>query len=85
MSSGPIGATKLNRDVRGLCEAAGVVPSATLHSLRHSIATHLSAGGMTLEAVAKFLGHRHTKSTQVYVRLAAELGQDPSSGQTEDR
>lgn len=72
---GPIGAPKLNRDLRALCDEAGVAPTITLHSLRHSIATHLSMGGISLEAVARFLGHRHTKSTQVYVRLAAELGQ----------
>lgn len=72
---GPIGAPKLNRDLRALCEDANVTPAVTLHSLRHSIATQLSMGGMSLEAVARFLGHRHTKSTQVYVRLAAELGQ----------
>ena len=72
---GPIGAPKLNRDLRALCNEAGITPAITLHALRHSIATHLSMGGMSLEAVARFLGHRHTKSTQVYVRLAAELGQ----------
>jgi integrase/recombinase XerD len=44
----------------------------TLHHLRHSIATHLLQGGMSLEYVRDFLGHRHLESTQVYAKLAAE-------------
>lgn len=41
----------------------------TLHSLRHSIATHLLANGMKLEQIAKFLGHGSLESTQIYTHL----------------
>ena len=37
-----------------------------LHTLRHSIATHLLAGGMSLERIAEFLGHSSLESTQLY-------------------
>jgi integrase/recombinase XerD len=40
-----------------------------LHSLRHSIATHLLAAGMSLEKIAKFLGHSSLDSTQRYTHL----------------
>ncbi|WP_299465934.1 tyrosine-type recombinase/integrase [uncultured Microscilla sp.] len=40
-----------------------------LHSLRHSIATHLHAGGMSLSKVGLFLGHRSLDSTQVYTHI----------------
>jgi integrase/recombinase XerD len=40
-----------------------------LHSLRHSIATHLLAAGMSLEKIAKFLGHSSLDSTQIYTHL----------------
>ena len=40
-----------------------------LHTLRHSIATHLLEAGMKLEAIAKFLGHSSLESTQVYTHL----------------
>lgn len=40
-----------------------------LHTLRHSIATHLHESGMKLEQVAKFLGHGSLKSTQIYTHV----------------
>jgi integrase/recombinase XerD len=43
-----------------------------LHSLRHSIATHLLQNGMKLEAIAKFLGHTSLESTQIYTHLVEQ-------------
>jgi integrase/recombinase XerD len=43
-----------------------------LHSLRHSIATHLLHAGMTLEKVARFLGHKTLDSTQIYTHIDEE-------------
>lgn len=45
---------------------------ATLHSLRHSIATHLLQSGMSLEHIRRFLGHRSLVSTQIYTHTAHE-------------
>lgn len=52
-------------------EKAALQKEITLHHLRHSIATHLLQGGMSLEYVRDFLGHRHLESTQIYAKLAA--------------
>lgn len=41
-----------------------------LHTLRHSIATHLLQAGMKLESIARFLGHSSLESTQIYTHLA---------------
>ncbi|MCL2598221.1 MAG: tyrosine-type recombinase/integrase [Paludibacter sp.] len=41
----------------------------TLHTLRHSIATHLLQNGMSLENIALFLGHSSLDSTQIYTHL----------------
>jgi integrase/recombinase XerD len=41
-----------------------------LHTLRHSIATHLLQAGMSLEKIARFLGHSSLDSTQIYTHLA---------------
>jgi integrase/recombinase XerD len=43
-----------------------------LHTLRHSIATHLLKGGMSLENIALFLGHRSLDSTQIYTHISHE-------------
>jgi integrase/recombinase XerD len=40
-----------------------------LHTLRHSIATHLLANGMKLEKIKDFLGHDSLESTQIYTHL----------------
>ena len=43
-----------------------------LHTLRHSIATHLLARGMNLEKIKDFLGHSSLESTQIYTHLTSE-------------
>jgi integrase/recombinase XerD len=40
-----------------------------LHSLRHSIATHLLENEMSIEMVRDFLGHSQLRSTQIYTRI----------------
>lgn len=45
---------------------------AGLHTLRHSIATHLLANGMGLEKIKDFLGHSSLESTQIYTHLINE-------------
>jgi integrase/recombinase XerD len=41
----------------------------TLHTLRHSIATHLLQNGMKIENISLFLGHNSLESTQVYTHF----------------
>lgn len=48
----------------------------TLHGLRHSIATHLLQSGMSLEMIARFLGHSSLESTQIYTHLKEEADAD---------
>ena len=43
-----------------------------LHTLRHSIATHLLSNGMSLESIRDFLGHSSLESTQIYTHLVNE-------------
>jgi len=53
-----------------LVEQAQLPLEITLHTLRHSIATHLLQNGMELRQVAGFLGHQSIESTQLYTHLA---------------
>jgi len=55
--------------LKKLAEKAQIDNKLSLHTLRHSIATHLLENGMLLESISKFLGHRSLDSTQIYTHL----------------
>jgi len=58
--------------IHKLATEAGIQKEPGLHTLRHSIATHLLQSGMTLEEVKQFLGHSSLESTQIYTHLVHE-------------
>lgn len=51
---------------------AEINKEAGLHTLRHSIATHLLQSGMELDKIKRFLGHSSLESTQIYTHLKYE-------------
>jgi integrase/recombinase XerD len=55
-----------------LHKKAALEKNITLHGLRHSIATHLLQSGMSIEDIAKFLGHSSLASTQIYTHIINE-------------
>src|SRR5271157_541684 len=69
---GRIGSTTQNNRLKALLNKAGITKPIGLHSLRHSIATHLLKSGMKIEDIAKFLGHALLSSTQIYTHIVHE-------------
>jgi integrase/recombinase XerD len=59
--------------LRKLTAKAEITKPAGLHTLRHSIATHLLENGMKLINISRFLGHTSLESTQIYTHLSAEV------------
>ena len=67
-----ISGNALMERLKRLVETAGINKDIGLHSLRHSIATHLLQQGMSLENVSRFLGHASLENTQIYTHLKDE-------------
>ena len=60
----------VQRACRQAVYAAGLDKAATVHTLRHSFATHLLEQGVDIRVIQDLLGHRHITSTTRYARVA---------------
>jgi integrase/recombinase XerD len=68
--SRPITTRSLERACRKAAEAAGLDKSITVHTLRHSFATHLLEQGVDIHVIQDLLGHRNIASITRYARVA---------------
>jgi len=66
----------LYKIVQRHARAAGLDGKMSPHTLRHTFATHLLAGGCDLRAVQEMLGHADIATTQIYTHLSAERLKD---------
>ena len=51
---------------------AGIIKKSSLHTLRHSYATHLLESGINLRYIQEILGHNSPKTTQIYTHVSSE-------------
>jgi integrase/recombinase XerD len=66
----------LYKIVQRHARAVGLEDRMSPHTLRHTFATHLLAGGCDLRAVQEMLGHADIATTQIYTHLSAERLKD---------
>ena len=60
----------LSQVVKQGLRRAGIRKKATVHSLRHSYATHLHEQGTDIMVIKRLLGHRSLKTTEIYTHLS---------------
>jgi site-specific recombinase XerD len=70
---GPISTDNLRLAFNAALAQSGVTKEATVHSLRHSYATHLLEAGVQLRLIQEILGHNSPSTTAIYTHLTAEV------------
>jgi integrase/recombinase XerD len=68
----PITTRSLQRVFHDAAEAAGLDKNVTVHTLRHSFATHLLEQKVDIRVIQGLLGHRNINSTTRYTRVAVD-------------
>jgi integrase/recombinase XerD len=68
----PMDESGVQRAFKAALQESGVQKEASVHTLRHSYATHLLEAGVNLRLIQAYLGHSSPKTTAIYTHLTRE-------------
>jgi site-specific recombinase XerD len=71
----PMAPSSVHGAMKRVVQELGFRKRVTIHTLRHSYATHLLEAGVSLRLIQQYLGHRSLQATMVYLHLTS-LGQE---------
>ena len=71
-TGGRYSARSAQQVLKRACRRAGIKTAVTLHTLRHSYATHLLEQGVGLRYIQEILGHNSPKTTMIYTHISGK-------------
>jgi len=72
-ASDPMRVRVIQRGFQAALKESGVQKAATVHTLRHSYATHLLEAGVDLRVIQAYLGHSSPRTTSIYTHITPKL------------
>jgi integrase/recombinase XerD len=69
----PLSTRQLNRAIHAAAEAARIDKRVSMHTLRHSFATHLLEQKVDIRVIQVLLGHKKLETTALYAQVATDL------------
>ena len=69
----PLSTRQLNRAIHAAAEAAQIDKRVSMHTLRHSFATHLLEQKVDIRVIQVLLGHKKLETTALYAQVATDL------------
>jgi integrase/recombinase XerD len=69
-SGGRYSAESVYRVFKQALHKSGIKKDVGVHSLRHSYATHLHEGGLDIRYIQELLGHKSTRTTEIYTHVS---------------